>query len=384
MSANLGYLNSQRDSLRQQQEVRDLEKSGVSQAQSIDKIYGPGYAEQQQNGAKGKSFGSLLELALPALAGVALPVLAPGLAAGIGGLEGADAASLISPAVAGGATLGAGEGALQGGLESKNPITGALEGAGEGALSGAAGGLTGAAGSAAGGGGLGALAGGATNAGIGSGLSVLSGGRPSLLGALTSGISGAAGGYGSGSGESGAAGGDINPVSGATQGVNNVAGVADNNVSGTFGDTYVPGNTDNISGNGGTNNVGGLTNGLSNVSGVSGGTNNISGGTSSGLTKNLLSDASGVSQLGNAIEGFFGNNASAQNTGGNSEVVGTNVINTPVTSEQAAAIKQTGSFTDRQLYDAMQAILQRYQRSGQGDSPQAQAEIQQLLTQQVG
>ncbi len=324
--------------------------AAAENAQSVD--YGNMLKGEANNAGTG--FG-IFDTVLADLIGAAIAATTAGAAGPALGAE------LGIGADAGTAVVGAGQGALSSG---GSPV---------GAAAGATGGLTSGLGSAAGGGVEGALAGGAAGAGSNVGLSALSGGNINSVSAITAGLGGAAGGSDTGigdtsGGESGAIGGNIDPMTGGQIGSTNLDGGID--VSGSAGENNIAGGTDNISGNGGNTNIGGITNGVSNVS-----------GNDSSIT-GPLKNAAGAAQIAPAIQNLL----SGLNTGSNQGniVEGTNEISTPVTAAQASAITPTGTWTDRQLYDALQAIQQRYSGTGQGNSPQEQAEIQSLLQQQVG
>lgn len=87
--------------------------------------------------------------------------------------------------------------------------------------------------------------------------------------------------------------------------------------------------------------------------------------------------ASGITQI---LQSLLGNGSPQ----GQTESFGTNTISTPVSSAQASNVPDAGSWTDRQYYDTIAAIKQKYAASGLSGSTQEQQEIQQALGQQTG
>lgn len=101
--------------------------------------------------------------------------------------------------------------------------------------------------------------------------------------------------------------------------------------------------------------------------------------------QNLIGGASGANQLTGVLQGLLGqdNPAVAGNTTTNG-TYGTNQITTPVSQAEANTVDQTGSFVDRQYYDIVDQIKQKYSKIGQSGSQQEQQEIQQAIQQQAG
>lgn len=97
----------------------------------------------------------------------------------------------------------------------------------------------------------------------------------------------------------------------------------------------------------------------------------------SGLTKglqtasNVSSGAGGLAALINGLQQP-------------KQVQGTNTIQTPVTGAQAANVPNQGSWTDRQLYDKLNAIRAKFQRLGQSGSQAEQQALMQAQREQVG
>ena len=325
----------------------------------------------QAHGPESKGIGGILESVAPIALSLALgqPELASlGTELGATAATAEAAGSLISPLAAGGAVVGAGMGALSSGLGGGDPLLGAVEGGVGGLLGGEIAPLK------SGGGGFGGDIGKALDIGATGGNTIAKSG----LGALTSGLQGG------------------NPALGAAEsGLSSLAQGLPTN-SGTIAPYQSEDIQQQIQSEPGVTlpDVIGPTigpvesqqpNGSYSAPTTSPGSTNY--GTNSGLD-NLLKGGASVAQSGldlsGILQGITGGSSSQSTGASQPQVLGTNTISSQLTPQEAAGINQTGSYTDRQLYNTLEAIQAKYRKSGTSGSPQEQAEIQQLLQQQVG